>query len=214
MPNAIRVHQPGGPEALQLGSGRGRRARPRPGPHRASAPSASTSSTSITAPASIRSRCRSSPASRARAWSRRSARASTDVAVGDRVAYAGPIGGYAEARLIDADRLVKLPDDIGFDQAAAMMLQGMTAQMLLRSVYAGAAGRHDPGPRRGRRRRADPVPMGRGARRDRHRHGVDRGQGRARRAPTAATIRSSTTQQDFVAEVDAHHRRREAAGGL
>lgn len=57
-------------------------------------------------------------------------------AVGDRVAYAGPIGGYAEARLIDADRLVHLPDEIDFEQAAAMMLQGMTAHMLLRSVHA------------------------------------------------------------------------------
>lgn len=59
----------------------------------------------------------------------------TAFTVGDRVAYAGPIGGYAEARLIDANRLVKLPETIDFDQAAAMMLQGMTAQMLLRSVY-------------------------------------------------------------------------------
>ena len=58
---------------------------------------------------------------------------------GDRVAYAGPMGGYAEVRLIDADRLVKLPDSIGFDDAAAMMLQGMTARMLLRSVYPVAA---------------------------------------------------------------------------
>ena len=63
-----------------------------------------------------------------------------NVKAGDRVAYAGPIGGYAEARLIDADRLVKLPDDIGFEEAAAMMLQGMTARMLLRSVYPVAAG--------------------------------------------------------------------------
>jgi NADPH2:quinone reductase len=54
---------------------------------------------------------------------------------GDRVAYAGPIGGYAEERLIDAEKLVKLPDDIEFDQAAAMMLHGMTARMLLRAVY-------------------------------------------------------------------------------
>jgi NADPH2:quinone reductase len=54
---------------------------------------------------------------------------------GDRVAYAGPIGGYADDRLIDADRLVKLPVDISFEQAAAMMLQGMTARMLLRAVY-------------------------------------------------------------------------------
>ena len=53
---------------------------------------------------------------------------------GDRVAYAGPIGGYAEVRLIPADRLVKLPDDIGDEQAAAMLLQGMTVDMLIRSV--------------------------------------------------------------------------------
>ena len=53
---------------------------------------------------------------------------------GDRVAYAGPIGGYAEVRLIDADRLVQLPDDISFEQAAAMMLQGMTVRMLLKGV--------------------------------------------------------------------------------
>lgn len=58
-----------------------------------------------------------------------------NVKPGDRVAYAGPIGGYAEERLIDADRLVKLPDDISSEQAAGMMLQGMTAQMLLRSVF-------------------------------------------------------------------------------
>jgi NADPH2:quinone reductase len=54
---------------------------------------------------------------------------------GDRVAYGGPIGSYAEVRLIAADRLVKLPDSISSDQAAAMMLQGMTAHMLLRRVY-------------------------------------------------------------------------------
>ena len=59
----------------------------------------------------------------------------TSVAPGDRVAYSGPIGGYAEERLIAADKLVKLPDGIPTDLAAAMMLQGMTAQMLLRQVY-------------------------------------------------------------------------------
>ena len=63
-----------------------------------------------------------------------------NVTAGDRVAYAGPIGGYAETRLIAADRLVKLPATIGFEEAAAMMLQGMTARMLLRSVYPVAAG--------------------------------------------------------------------------
>lgn len=60
--------------------------------------------------------------------------------VGDRVAYAGPIGGYAEARLIAADRLVKLPIGISDQQAAAMMLQGMTVHMLLRQVYPVKAG--------------------------------------------------------------------------
>lgn len=57
------------------------------------------------------------------------------VKLGDRVAYAGPIGGYAEERLIAADRLVALPDDISDEQAAAMVLQGMTADMLIRSVW-------------------------------------------------------------------------------
>jgi NADPH2:quinone reductase len=54
---------------------------------------------------------------------------------GDRVAYAGSIGSYAEERLIDADRLVKLPEGVTTEQAGAMMLQGMTAWMLLRQVY-------------------------------------------------------------------------------
>jgi NADPH2:quinone reductase len=58
-----------------------------------------------------------------------------DLKVGDRVAYGGPVGGYAEARLVPADRLVKLPDTISSEQAAAMMLQGMTAEMLLKRVY-------------------------------------------------------------------------------
>ena len=59
----------------------------------------------------------------------------TDVAVGDRVAYAGSIGGYATHRVIQADRLVKLPAAIDFTTGAAMMLQGMTAQYLLRRTY-------------------------------------------------------------------------------
>src|SRR3954447_23237799 len=59
-----------------------------------------------------------------------------NVQAGDRVAYGGRVGGYAEVRLIDADRVVKLPDAISSEQAAAIMLKGMTAQMLLRKVYA------------------------------------------------------------------------------
>lgn len=65
----------------------------------------------------------------------------TEVAVGDRVAYAsGPVGAYAEARTIKADRLVRLPDAISFEQGAAMMLQGMTAQYLLRRTFRVEAG--------------------------------------------------------------------------
>jgi NADPH2:quinone reductase len=64
----------------------------------------------------------------------------TDVAVGDRVAYAGPIGGYSEERLIPADRLVKLPDAISYETGAAMMLQGMTVRYLLKQTYPVAKG--------------------------------------------------------------------------
>lgn len=60
--------------------------------------------------------------------------------VGDRVAYAGAIGGYATERVIAADRLVKVPDGIGFETAATMMLQGMTAQYLVRRTYKVKAG--------------------------------------------------------------------------
>ena len=60
----------------------------------------------------------------------------TDFKIGDRGAYAGPLGAYAEQRLIPADRLVKLPDGIGDQQAAAMMMQGLTAHYLLRRTYA------------------------------------------------------------------------------
>lgn len=60
----------------------------------------------------------------------------TEVKVGDRVAYAGgPVGAYAEVRDLPADRLVPLPDALGFDTGAAMMLQGLTAQYLLRRTY-------------------------------------------------------------------------------
>jgi len=55
---------------------------------------------------------------------------------GDRVAYAGrPCGAYAEARVLPADILVKLPDAIGFETAAAMMLQGLTVQYLFRRTF-------------------------------------------------------------------------------
>jgi NADPH2:quinone reductase len=58
-----------------------------------------------------------------------------DLKVGKRVAYAGPIGAYAEERLIAADRVVKLPNGIEDRVAACIMLKGMTAQYLLRRTY-------------------------------------------------------------------------------
>ncbi len=65
----------------------------------------------------------------------------TEVAVGDRVAYAGgPLGAYAEWRCFPAERLVRLPAGISDEEAAAMMLKGMTAQYLLRRTYAVKAG--------------------------------------------------------------------------
>jgi NADPH2:quinone reductase len=60
----------------------------------------------------------------------------TEVAPGDRVAYAGgPLGAYAEVRNMPAQRLVRLPEALSFEQGAAMMLQGLTAQYLLRRTY-------------------------------------------------------------------------------
>ena len=57
-------------------------------------------------------------------------------AVGDRVAYAAPpVGSYAEERLMPADKVVKVPAGIDSQQAAAMMLQGMTVEYLLRRTY-------------------------------------------------------------------------------
>ncbi|MTI45809.1 NADPH2:quinone reductase [Roseibium hamelinense] len=54
---------------------------------------------------------------------------------GDRVAYVGPLGAYAQERIVPADRLVAIPDGIDDKTAAAMMLKGMTAQYLLRQTY-------------------------------------------------------------------------------
>jgi NADPH2:quinone reductase len=64
----------------------------------------------------------------------------TDLKVGDRVAYVAPLGGYSSERLLPADRAVKLPDKISYEQAAAMMLKGMTAQYLLRRTFKVAPG--------------------------------------------------------------------------
>ena len=59
----------------------------------------------------------------------------TTLRLGDRVAYTGALGGYAEYAAVPGDRLVKIPDELDFEQAAAAMLQGMTAHYLSHSTY-------------------------------------------------------------------------------
>ncbi len=58
-----------------------------------------------------------------------------DLKIGRRVAYAGPVGAYAQERLIAADRVVRIPEDVSDETAASIMLKGMTAQYLLRRTY-------------------------------------------------------------------------------
>jgi NADPH2:quinone reductase len=64
----------------------------------------------------------------------------TTLKAGDRVAYAGTLGAYAEANNVPAERLVKLPAGISDETAAAAMLKGMTAQYLLKRTYPVKAG--------------------------------------------------------------------------
>lgn len=59
----------------------------------------------------------------------------TEFAAGDRVGYFFSLGAYAERRLIDASELIKLPEDVSFDQAAAVMAKGLTARMLIKQAY-------------------------------------------------------------------------------
>jgi NADPH2:quinone reductase len=59
----------------------------------------------------------------------------SEVKVGDRVGYTSLLGSYAAERLMPADRLVKLPDGISYEQAAAMMLKGMTVEYLLNRTF-------------------------------------------------------------------------------
>lgn len=64
----------------------------------------------------------------------------TNVKVGDRVAYVGSPGSYADERILPAERLVIVPDEVDLKQAAGMMLKGMTAQYLLRQTFPVQAG--------------------------------------------------------------------------
>lgn len=63
-----------------------------------------------------------------------------DIKVGDRVAYTGRLGSYAEYAAVPADRLIPMPQEVDFNTAAALMLQGMTAHYLVNSTYRLARG--------------------------------------------------------------------------
>ncbi len=139
MPNAIRIHRPGGPEALvwepvEVGD-------PGPGQLRLRQHAAGLNFIDVYHRTGFYPQpLPFTPGVEGAGVVEAIGSGVTGAEVGDRVAYAGPIGGYAEVRLIDAERVVRLPDAIGFDQAAGMMLQGMTARMLLRSVFPVAQG--------------------------------------------------------------------------
>jgi NADPH2:quinone reductase len=134
MPHAIRIHEPGGPEVLswdEVEAGN-----PGPGQAKISQAAAGLNFIDVYHRTGLYpQRAPFTPGVEGAGTVVSVGDGVANVKAGDRVAYAGPIGGYAEERLIDADRLVKLPDEISFEQAAAMMLQGMTARMLLRAVY-------------------------------------------------------------------------------
>src|SRR5262249_58207815 len=59
----------------------------------------------------------------------------TDIKAGDRIGYVSALGGYSAERILPADRAVKLPASISYEQAAGMMLKGMTAEYLLNRTF-------------------------------------------------------------------------------
>jgi NADPH2:quinone reductase len=140
MPNAIVVHEVGGPEQLRLETV----AAPEPGPGEARIRQTALGLNFIDvyfrtglykAP-----RLPFTPGQEGAGVVEAIGPGVTEVAVGDRVAYAGALGAYAEVRVIPAQRLVKLPDGISDRTAAAIMLKGMTAEYLLRRCAAVKAG--------------------------------------------------------------------------
>ncbi len=108
-----------------------------------------------------------------------------NVAVGDRVTYTGflnTLGAYSSERIMQAAPLIRLPESIGFETAAAMTMRGLTAAYLLRRIYPFRAGNTDPAARGRWRRGPDRRPVGAGCSgSDGDRHGFHRRQGRHRR---------------------------------
>ena len=176
MVKAYRVHKVGGPEAMIYEEfelprrGRARSAS-------TTAPSASTSSTSITAPAFIPRR--DAVHSRRRGGGRgdRGRPGRDRLQDGRPGRLCRSLGGYAEERNMPAAIVVKLPDgdlrrDGGGDDA-----EGPHGAISAAPHLQGESRRHDPVPCRGRRRRADRVPVGQAPGRDGHRHGRRQGEG-------------------------------------
>jgi NADPH2:quinone reductase len=135
MPNAIRIHQTGGPEVLQWESV----AVGEPGPGEARVRHTATGLNYIDTyhrsglyklplPAGI--------GVEAAGVVEAVGPGVTDISKGDRVAYGGaPPGSYAEVRVMPADKLVKLPDDVSDRSAATLMLKGLTVQYLFRQTF-------------------------------------------------------------------------------
>jgi NADPH2:quinone reductase len=135
MPHAIRIHKTGGPEVLQWEEV----SVPQPGPNDALIRNKAVGLNYI----DTYHRCGlyavpmpSGLGTEAAGVVEAVGSAVTEFKVGDRVAYAnGPLGAYAELKVHPADRLVKIPEGISFEQAASMMLQGLTVQYLMRRMH-------------------------------------------------------------------------------
>src|SRR5207237_2774803 len=114
-PRALRVHRPGGPAALQWGEGDA--GHPGPGQIRLRQEAAGLNFIDVYHRTGLYQQpLPFTPGVEGAGVVEAFGPDVTDLKVGDRVAYAGPIGGYAEIRIIDAGRLVKLPDAIPSEQ--------------------------------------------------------------------------------------------------
>ena len=140
MPNAIRIHQVGGPEVLQFESV----SVGDPGPGEARVRHTAVGLNYIDTyhrSGLYKIPLPSGLGSEAAGVIEAVGAGVTDLKVGDRVAYSGgPIGAYAEVRVLPIDRLVKLPESVSDRVAATLMLKGLTVQYLLRQTYQVKAG--------------------------------------------------------------------------
>ncbi len=140
MPNAIRIHQVGGPEVLQFESV----SVGDPGPGEARVRHTAVGLNYIDTyhrSGLYKIPLPSGLGSEAAGVIEAVGSGVTDLKAGDRVAYSGgPIGAYAEVRVLPIDRLVKLPESVSDRVAATLMLKGLTVQYLLRQTYQVKAG--------------------------------------------------------------------------